>query len=125
MPATSRRATRLHTSASGTAARRQVRDACGSDSCFRPNAHVLHDPPSPSPWARAHDVEIAARVAPDAVARLERRVAPLREALAFQREDADVAAVVLDDIDDVVGIDVDDRGTDELRRPDVEQSSFL
>jgi len=38
----------------------------------------------------------------------------MREALAAKREDVDQAAVVLGDVDDVVRVDVEDRGADEL-----------
>src|SRR4029434_6507901 len=69
-------------------------------------AHVLHDTPGPSPGPRPYDVEITAGVAPDAMTRAEAGITPLRQALAFQGQDAHQAAVVLRDIDDVVSIHV-------------------
>src|SRR5262245_7996370 len=91
----------------------------GSDS------DVLHDLPPAAPRTCSNDVEIAVRIAPDAVARFEHRVAPLREALALEREDADQARVVLDDVDDVLGVDVHHRRADQLRRPDLEELPLL
>src|SRR5216684_7982108 len=61
--------------------------------------HVLHEAPAPAPGARPHDVEVAPGVAPDAVARAEAGIAPLREALALEREDAHQATVVLGNVD--------------------------
>src|SRR5512139_230793 len=78
------------------------------------HAHVLHHVPLPAPPTGAHDVEVAARIAPDPVAGLEGGITPAREALARERQHAHHAAVVLDDVHDVLGVDVEDRGSDEL-----------
>src|SRR6266849_6254160 len=87
--------------------------------------HVLHEAPAPAPGARPHDVEVPAGVAPDAVARAEARIAPLREALALERQDAHQAAVVLGNVDDVVGVDIEHRRPDQLGRPRVQECALL
>src|SRR5437899_2262972 len=88
-------------------------------------ARVLHHAARASPGAGPHDVEVAAGVAPDAVARAEARVAPLGQALAVERQDADEPAVVLGDVDDVGGVHVERRRTDELGRPDQQELAVL
>jgi PAS domain S-box-containing protein len=89
-------------------------------------AVVLHDTPHASPVAGLHDVEVAPRVAPDPVAgAIGRPVAPARQALAVERQDADHAAVVLGDVDDVVIIDIEEGRADQLDRPDLEQFAVL
>ena len=42
------------------------------------HAHVLDHAPAPPPRSRAHDVDVAVRIAPDSVTGSERNVAPLR-----------------------------------------------
>src|SRR5690242_6248005 len=69
--------------------------------------YVFHDASRTPPGSGPHDVEVAMRIAPDPVARTEARVAPLRQAFALQRQNADQAPVVLGDIDDVVGIHIE------------------
>ena len=86
---------------------------------------VLHDAPGTPPRARAHDVEVPPRVAPDAVAGAEARVAPLGQPLALEREDADEPAVVLGDVDDVVGVHVEDRRADQRGGPGLEILALL
>ena len=53
-------------------------------SSYLMQAHVFHDTPGASPGPGPDDVEITARVAPDAVTRAEARVTPLRQTLTFQ-----------------------------------------
>src|SRR5207244_6449866 len=53
--------------------------------------HVLHDAPRTAPRAGSHNVEVAARVAPDAVARANARVTPLGQTLAVEGEDVHYA----------------------------------
>src|SRR6185369_17788008 len=89
------------------------------------HAHVLHDAPLPSPRARPHDVEVPAGVAPDAVARAEAGIAPLGEALTLERQHAEQAAVVFGDVDDVVGVHVEDRRPDQLRGPHAQELACL
>src|SRR5216683_7489823 len=89
------------------------------------HAHVLHDAPASTPGARPHHVEVAPRVAPDAVTRAEAGIAPLREALALEGQDAHQAAVVLGNVDDVVGVDVEYRRPDQLGRPGVQEGALL
>src|SRR5436190_1559393 len=88
---------------------------------------VFHDAShARRPFARLHDVEIAPRVAPDAVARaVDRPVAPARQPLAIQIQDADKAAIVLGDVDRVLGIDIEECRADQFGRPDFEQLSVL
>src|SRR5215469_16225656 len=69
--------------------------------------HVLDDAPALAPPARPDHVQVAARVAPDAVARAEAGIAPLREPLALEREHADEPAVVLGNVHDVLGVHVE------------------
>ena len=63
--------------------------------------------PSLPPLARLHDIEIAVRVDPDPVAGAVNRAAPAREALAVEGQDADHAAIVLGDVNDVVLVDIE------------------
>ena len=56
-------------------------------------AYVLHDTSGPSPGPGPYDVEITVGVAPDAMTRAEAGVTPLRQALAFQGQDAHQAAL--------------------------------
>src|SRR5215471_5109370 len=74
---------------------------------------MFDDTTPPAPGTGTHDVEVAARIA------------PLREALAFEREDAHQSRVVLDDVDDILGVDVHHRRADQLRRPDLQELSLL
>src|SRR5215203_3139684 len=67
-------------------------------------ADVLDDPSGSTPGARPDDVDVAVRVAPDAMTGAEARVAPAGQPLAVEGQDADEAAVVLGDVDDVVGV---------------------
>ena len=53
------------------------------------------------------------------------RIAPARQPFAVERQDADHAAVVLGDVNDVVRIDIEERRTDQLGRPDLQQFSLL
>src|SRR5712692_7780681 len=87
--------------------------------------HVLHEAPAPAPGARPHEVEIPAGIAPDAVARAEAGIAPLREALALEGQDAHQAAVVLRNVDDVVGVDVEHCRPDQPGRPGVQEGALL
>src|SRR5262249_29457103 len=84
---------------------------------FLSHPHVLDDSPDASPTPRPHDVEVASRIAPDAVARAKARIAPLGQSLTLEGQDADEAAVVLGDVDDVVGVDIEDRRPDESGGP--------
>src|SRR5262249_44606556 len=84
------------------------------------HAHVLYDAPAPSPGAAAHDIEIAVRISPDPVARAEAGIAPLRQALALEGQYTNHAAVVLDDIDDIVGVHIEHRRAYQLGRPDIQ-----
>src|SRR4029453_12847217 len=97
----------------------------GLPSALLPAARVLHDAPGTSPRAGPHHVEIAVRVAPDAVTRAKARIAPLGQTLAFERQDADQTAVVLGDIHAFVGVDVEGRRPDQLGRPDLEELAVL
>ena len=63
------------------------------------------------------------RIAANPVHRAVDRIAPPRQPLAVQRQDADHASVMLGDVHDVVGIDVEERGTDQFGRPDFQQPS--
>src|SRR5215469_10848227 len=89
------------------------------------SSHVLHNAPTPAPGARPHDIEVAAGVAPDPVARAEARVAPLGETLTLQRQDAHQTAVVLRNVDDVLGVDVEHGRTDQLGLPGVQEGAVL
>src|SRR5712691_2861935 len=88
-------------------------------------AYVLHHAPRPSPGSGPHDVEIATRIAPDAMARTEAGIAPLCQALAFQCPHTDQATVVLGDIDDVGGVHIEKRWTDQFCRPDLQKLTIL
>src|SRR5712691_3339552 len=88
-------------------------------------AYVLHDTPGPSPGSWPYNVEITAGVAPDAMTRAEAGVTPLCQALAFQGQDADQAAVVLGDIDDVVSIHVEKGWANQCRGPDLQKFAVL
>src|SRR4029077_14031083 len=90
-----------------------------------PRARVFDDAPGTPPRAGPHHVEIAVRVAPDAVTRAKARIAPLGQALTVEGQDADQPAVVLGDVDDVVGVHIERRRTDELGRPDLEELALL
>src|SRR4029077_14720124 len=85
----------------------------------------FHNAPHAPPFARLHDVDIATRVAPDSVTGPMDRVTPTRQPLAVERQDADHAAVVLGDVNDVVRIDIKERRADQFGRPDLQQFSLL
>ena len=70
-------------------------------------------------------VDVLVGVDPDAVAGAVGQGAPLGQAFAFQGENANQAAVVLGDVDDVVLVNVDDRRTDELAGPVDQMLSLL
>ena len=57
--------------------------------------------------------------------RAEAGVTPLRQALAFQGQDAHQAAIVLRDIDDVVSIHVEKGRANQRRGPDLQQFAIL
>src|SRR5436853_378478 len=86
---------------------------------------LMSDAAPPSPGTRTHDVQIAARIAPDPVARAKCRIAPMCKALAVEREHAHHAGVVLDDVHDVLVVHVEDCRADQLRRPYREQPPVL
>ena len=52
------------------------------------------------------------------------RIAPTCQPLAIERQDADHAAVMLGDVHHVVRIDVEERRTDQLGRPDLQQPAI-
>src|SRR5207245_10892851 len=83
------------------------------------SARVYTQAPGPSPRTGSHNIEVAPRVAPDPVTRAKARIAPLGQALAVERQDADQSAVVLRDVHDVVGVHVERRRADQLRGPDL------
>src|SRR6516225_552196 len=56
---------------------------------------------------------------------MDRAVSPAREAFAIEGQDADHAAIVLGDVDDVVLVDIEERGADQLGRPDGQQFAVL
>src|SRR5262245_6055723 len=89
------------------------------------DADVLDDAPGAAAGGRADDVEVAPRVAPDAVARAEAGVAPLGEPLPLEGEDADEAAVVLGNVDDVGLVHVEHGGADQPGGPEPEEMAGL
>ena len=93
-----------------------------------PTAAGYDDAPHASPLARLHDIEVAVRVDPDPVTGAHARnrpVAPARQPLAVEGQDADPAAIVLGDVDGVVIVDVEERRADQFGRPDGQQFAVL
>ena len=86
---------------------------------------MFNNAPPPSPRPRAHHVKVTVRITPDAVARAERDVTPLRETLAFRRQHADQSAIVLNDVNNILRVDIDHCRPDELGRPNVQQLAVL
>src|SRR5690242_8799433 len=60
--------------------------------------HATHT----APLAGLHDIEVAARIAPDAMAGAMDRCTPTCQSLAVQCQNADHAAVVLGDVHNIV-----------------------
>src|ERR1700756_2180548 len=73
------------------------------------------------PGTGLHDIEVVVRVAPDAVAGPHYwAIAPGRQPLAVEVEDADHAGIVLRHIDDIVVVDIEERHPDQLGRPHIQ-----
>src|SRR5579859_174967 len=85
----------------------------------------LHNTPYPPPFARLHDIQIAVRVAPYAVARTVDRITPSGESLAVECQDADHTAIMFGDVNDVIRIDIEECWTDQLGGPDCQQIAAL
>src|SRR6516165_3407572 len=78
-------------------------------------ALIFDDAPHTSPFARLHDVEIAVRIDPNPVTgAIDRAVSPACQALAVEGQDADPAAVVLGDVNDIVIVDIEESRADQL-----------
>src|SRR6516225_5734521 len=91
----------------------------GHQSVFPLLPFIFDDAAHAAPGTWLHDIEIAVRVDPDAVARaIGRAVPPAREAPAIEGENADHAAIVFGDINGVVVIDIEEGRADQLGRPD-------
>src|SRR5271167_2716777 len=87
---------------------------------------VLDDAAYAPPLARLHDIKVAVRINPDPVAgTIDRAVAPARQALAVEGQDADPPAIVLGDVNDVVGVDIKEGRANQFGRPDIQQFAAL
>src|SRR6516165_7450916 len=87
---------------------------------------VFDDAPHAPPLARLHDIEVAMRVDPNPVAgAMDRAVSPARQTLAVEGQDADPAAIVLRDVNDVVIVDIEERRADQFGRPNRQQFAVL
>jgi hypothetical protein len=73
------------------------------------------------PGTGLHDIEVVVRVDPDPVAGPhDWAIAPGRQPLAVEIENADHAGIVFRHIDDIVVVDIEERHPDQLGRPHIQ-----